>query len=163
MEFSFRRAAREDAAKIFAGIKSAGTEQGSYLKYYEDPGLYLEQILEGYSAVALNPEGELIGAFTITSSTDDRDVYDYVSLRKGEKPLLFDTVYVKPEYRGMGLHAALCKKAMEYAAGCFTDGYTTIHPENTPSLKSMQRCGFSVLRDDLMWDVGPRVLLHRKL
>ncbi len=163
MEYHILKAREEDAEEIFAGIRAAGKEKGPMFMYYEDPDCYLSQIRQGYSAVAKTRGGELMAAFTATASTEDTSVYGYVSLREDEKPLLFDSVFVKPEYRGLGLQKSLAEKIMEYAGGRFTDGYTTIHPLNTPSMKNMKGCGFTVLRDDLMWEIGPRVLLHRFL
>ena len=108
------------------------------------------------------PEENQIVSKIIKKENKETEGYFSTSLFE-DKSACMTRVFVKPEYRGLGLQKSLAEKIMEYAGGRFTDGYATIHPLNTPSMKNMKGCGFTVLRDDLMWEIGPRVLLHRFL
>ncbi len=70
-----------------------------------------------------------------------------------------DVVVVMPRFRGHGLQRILTLHAAEeLAAAGYRYLMSTVHPDNLPSRRSMERCGFRCVRQTVKYGGLPRLI-----
>lgn len=74
-----------------------------------------------------------------------------------------DSFFVDPAYRGYGLQATLCAMQVDEARRMgVREMFACVHPRNVPSRRSLQKNGFSPVRETVLYN-HPRLLMHNQL
>lgn len=81
-----------------------------------------------------------------------------------EDCVTFDTAFVDPDYRGMGMQAYLLRARNEIAAQLGAKyAFVTVSPDNRHSLNNLQKDGFEVLERKRMYSGYDRYVMKKML
>lgn len=108
-------------------------------------------------------EGERLAAFSLMVVNRESESRN-AGQKNGHDPKLcvtFDTVFVDPDYRGLGLQKYLFHCQMEIAAGLGAHyAFATVAPSNVHSLNNMLACGFKILDRKLLYGNRDRYIMR---
>lgn len=151
MELEIRRGDYRDAEAFLSLLREVRQTMLHPEWFFLDPDDVVREMLrDGRMQLWVAMDGDrLAGAFDYITPGLDESSYGWdLGLSAEELPRVvnFDSVAVRPEYRGMGLQ----RKLMACAEDALSmDGprilLCTIHPDNRFSLQNAQRRGFEVV------------------
>lgn len=111
-------------------------------------------------------DGETLAAFSImvvnraseTRNAGQKNAYP------PEECVTFDTIFVHPDYRGLGLQRRLFAWQAELAVKLGAKRiFATVAPQNEYSLNNMLACGFEILDRKLLYGNRDRYIMMRQL
>ena len=81
-----------------------------------------------------------------------------------EECVTFDTAFVDPDYRGLGMQAFLLKVRNDIAVRAGAKyAFVTVSPDNLHSLNNLQKDGFEVLERKRMYSGYDRYVMRKEL
>lgn len=101
----------------------------------------------GFTLVA-EEEGHILGFFLvdIPGLCEDNLGYDLGFTREQLlDTAIMESAAVLPEYQGRGIMGALFHRAVELTEGKYTYLLGTVQPDNYPSRRNFEKCGFTCL------------------
>ena len=151
--YTLRLAEPEEAELLYAMMRGVWTDlENREVFAVED--LDLDWVRDklgpgGFGVAACAPDGRLAGMLLMAypGLSEDNLGWD-VGLPEAElsRVCLMETAAVLPEHRGHGLERRMLAFAEERLAGsAFRYLMATISPDNPPSLRSAQKCGYHIL------------------
>lgn len=99
----------------------------------------------GFTLVA-EEDGNILGFFLvdIPGLSEDNLGYDLGFTREQLlDTAIMESAAVLPQYQGRGIMGALFRKAVELTEGEYTYLLGTVQPDNVPSRRNFEKCGFA--------------------
>ena len=141
----------------FADVPAIMRIMGEAHRAMADPSAYITDD-EAYIAAHIRDEG-----FTLLAETDgvtagfflicvpglsDNNLGCYLGFSRQQLlgVAMMDSAAVLPEFQGLGIMGAMFQKAVELTEPVYPYLLGTVAPENMPSRKNFEKCGFSVLQ-----------------
>ena len=129
MEYSFRRATSEDAAKVAALVNAA------YGHYEQRIGMVPHPMTDDYAEVIKN--------YRVTVAESHQTIVGVIVLTVTDEGFLIDNVAVDPSYRGKGIGRVLLEFAeAEARRAGFDSIYLYTHEKMTENLALYTRIGY---------------------
>lgn len=146
---NIRLAVMEDARRIYHIMVTAQEAIWDKNAYVIGDMEYITSHIEdnGFTLVA-EADGLIVGFFLVDIPGLDEDNLGY-DLGFNEEQLLdtaiMESSAVLPDYQGRGIMGALFRKAVEMTEGEYTYLLGTVQPDNQPSRRNFEKCGFQCL------------------
>lgn len=166
MEFVIEPVAADEQLELMRRVRDVWAAMAHREWFAVDGETYIRDQLRarrGMVRMALEREtrevaGVLIALFP---GGDAENLGCDLGLPEAELPRVahIDVVVVMPRFRGHGLQRILTLHvAEELAAAGYRYLMSTVHPDNLPSRRSMERCGFRCVRQTVKYGGLPRLI-----
>ncbi len=165
--FRLMRCGPADAARIMALQEEvlSGMEDRTLFARTSEEEL-AESLREDWCLAVL--DGEEMAAFTlmVVNRVSPRSAGTYLGYDEAQllKCVTYDTTFVHPRFRGLGLQRELgrLKDEAAFALGA-AEALATVSPENGPSLQNILLRGFEICGDQLLYSGVRRYIMRKKL
>lgn len=151
-EFAFRRGTVEDIDLVMALMEQVKAGMSCPDWYVTDDRTYMEQHIadRGFLLLAETKEGETAGFFVVdipVAACENLGTDMGLSPEDCRLVVHMDSAAVLPLYRGNHLQKRLVEAAERELAGMgYLHYFCTVHPENHASLRTMQQCGYTIVK-----------------
>ena len=166
-EIRIRLAEKQDLGRIMEIMEAAHRAMEDPSRYITDPPDYVARHIrdEGFILLA-EVSGQTAGFFMVVTpgnvegNTGYRLDFPRWTL---DRTAVLDSVAVDPAFQGRGIMAALLREALRRLEDVCVLGVATVAPDNGPSLRGFQRCGFVPLREIIKPTGETRYLMGRTM
>jgi len=121
------------------------THMAEYLQLQSraQPSLIEDRLNKGHTCFAARYQDRLIAVAWATPQRIDMSPYVPLARPLSNNNIYFYESFTEPSLRGLSIQAVLCTHMMRYfAAKGFQRALAGVVPENTSSLRKLQKCGF---------------------
>ena len=149
-EITIRMAAPADVPAIMDIMTAAHRAMADPGAYITDDAEYVAAHIRenGFTLVA-EADGAPAGFFLVcVPELAENNLGRYLGFSEGQlmEVAMMDSAAVRPEFQGLGIMGRMFHRAVELTAETYPYLLGTVAPENTPSRRNFEKCGFSVLK-----------------
>ncbi len=164
-QVTLRLACREDVPKIMEIMDRAHRTMADPDAYITDSQDYVEQHISRQGFILLSQvDKTVIGFFLVcVPGLGENNLGRYLNFTRRQllETALMDSAAVQPEYQGMGLMGRMFREAVRRTENSYPYLLGTVAPDNTPSLRSFERCGFCRMKQVVKPQGQKRLLMGR--
>ena len=151
MEYvNLRLATESDVPEIMAVMTAAHEAMADPSAYITDEEEYVADHVNNRGFILLSEIAHKIAGFFLVSVPElgESNLGYYLNFSKDQllHTALMDSVAVRPEYQGMGLMGQMLRAAVVRTQDRYAWLLATVAPDNIPSLRNFEKCGFQTLK-----------------
>ena len=149
-EITIRMADPADVSDIMDIMTAAHRAMAEPSAYITDDAAYVAAHIreDGFTLMA-EVDGVPAGFFLVcVPGFSENNLGYYLDFSETEllKVAMMDSAAVRPEFQGLGIMGRMFRRAVELTEGEYPFLLGTVAPENMPSRRNFENCGFSVLK-----------------
>lgn len=142
-----RPAVPEDAGAVYRIMYQAQAAMADPTAYITDTLEYITHHIsrDGFCLVA-EADGTPVGFFLVcVPGLEENNLGYYLNYSREQlmKTAMMDSAAVLPEYQGKGIMGRMFRMATEIAEQDYPYLLGTVHPDNTPSRRNFEKCGYT--------------------
>ena len=149
-EITIRTAVPADVSAIMHIMETAHRAMADPGAYITDDSDYVSaHIRENGFTLMAEVDGVPAGFFLVcVPGLSGNNLGHYLDFSKQQlmEVAMMDSAAVLPEFQGLGLMGRMFHRAVELTEKSYSYLLGTVAPENTPSRRNFEKCGFTVLR-----------------
>lgn len=162
---TLRQASREDVPVIMEIMTAAHRAMADPDAYITDSQDYVARHVSREGFILLSQVDQRIGGFFLVSipgdGKDNLGHYLDFTRRQLMETAIMDSAAVRPAYQGMGLMGRMFREAVRRTEPRYTYLLGTVAPDNVPSLRNFEKCGFQEIRRVVKPQGQTRLLMGR--
>lgn len=149
-EITIRHAVSADVPTIMHIMETAHRAMADPSAYITDDSAYVSaHISENGFTLMAEADGTPAGFFLVCvpgHAENNLGYYLNLSAQQLLEVAMMDSAAVLPEFQGLGLMGAMFRRAVELTELRYPILLGTVDPENAPSRRNFEKCGFTVLK-----------------
>lgn len=165
--YVLRSATTEDIPEIFTLIQVVGKNDDRVLFSYSKEYSHYEKLISNNPTVVATINGKIVGAFlSFIQDEDPLGVYKEMGFNEFKGVALLEECVVDDKHRGHNLEQRMGSRLIDYIKAMskyyYYDihrVYVTVHPQNTASLRSLDKIGFKPAKKTKLYGGMTRYIL----
>lgn len=147
---TLRLGTRQDVPEIMDIMTAAHRAMADPSAYITDEEEYVSAHVDGAGFILLGEvDGTAAGFFLVClPGLGENNLGHYLDFSREQllRTAIMDSAAVRPEYQGLGLMGKMFREAVRRTAGRYDYLLGTVAPDNIPSLRNFEKCGFQRLK-----------------
>lgn len=164
-QVTLRLASWEDVPEIMEIMDRAHGAMTDPEAYITDSQDYVERHVSRQGFILLSQvEGAVAGFFLVcVPGLGENNLGRYLDFTRQQllETVLMDSAAVRPEYQGMGLMGRMFREAVRRTENSYPYLLGTVAPDNTPSRRCFESCGFRQMKQVVKPQGQKRLLMGR--
>lgn len=149
-EITIRPAVPADVPTIMHIMETAHRAMADPSAYITDDSVYVSAHIraDGFTLLA-EVDGNPAGFFLVcVPGLTENNLGHYLGFSEAQLlgVAMMDSAAVLPEFQGLGIMGAMFRRAVELTESSYPYLLGTVAPDNVPSRRNFEKCGFSVLQ-----------------